>query len=84
MNLERIFLYNDHFIRDKQFPVEDDLPFMALCQRCRLYFNQLKNDQEMLCLYHPGVFIQTLLFITNILLKKMVQSRVHYILPGAN
>ena len=56
-NLERIFLYDDDWKYHNKFPVEDFLPFMAFCQRCGLYFNQLKNDKEMLCLYHPGVCI---------------------------
>ncbi len=73
MNLERIFLYNDRFERHRKFSIEDYLPFMALCQRCKLYFNQIKNDKEMLCLYHPGVIGQSLLFLmTNILLEKTV------------
>jgi hypothetical protein len=65
INLERIFLYDDIRRRNKKFSIEDSLPFMALCQRCGLYFNQFKNDKEMLCLYHPGVFIQSLLFVKN-------------------
>ena len=54
-NLERIFVHDDASKYHNKFSVEDVLPFMALCQRCGLYFNQLKNDKEMLCLYHPGV-----------------------------
>jgi hypothetical protein len=56
INLERIFLYNDNGCgRDRKFSIEDYLPFMAFCQRCGLYFNQIKNEKEVLCLYHPGV-----------------------------
>jgi hypothetical protein len=62
MNLERIFFYEDRFKRDKKFSIEGYLAFMALCQRCGLYFNQVKNDKEMLCLYHPGVIVQSLFF----------------------
>ncbi|CAF3973239.1 unnamed protein product [Rotaria sordida] len=56
-NLERIFIYNR--FRSKYaitFPTEDDLPFMEFCQRCGLYYNQLKNEKEKLCLYHPGTY----------------------------
>jgi hypothetical protein len=57
-HLERIFLYDDGSSRyGIQLSTETNLPFMALCQRCRLYFNELKNEREMLCLYHPGVGI---------------------------
>jgi hypothetical protein len=61
INLERIFLYDDILIHNKTNSIEDSLPFMALCQRCGLYFNLFKNDKEMLCLYHPGVFIKNIL-----------------------
>ncbi|CAF1312658.1 unnamed protein product [Adineta steineri] len=54
MNLERIFLYNNHQFNEKT--IEDYLPFMALCQRCKLFFNKFKNDKDMLCLYHPGTY----------------------------
>ncbi len=58
INLERIFRYVDNLTRSRnKFSIEDSLPFMRLCQRCGLYFNQFNNDKEMLCLYHPGVFI---------------------------
>ncbi len=58
INLERIFLYNRIRTHNTKFSIEDYLPFFALCQRCGLYFNQFRNEKEMLCLYHPGVFIQ--------------------------
>ena len=55
-NLERIFVYRGFWRRPiGQLPLTDDLPFMAPCEKCGLYYNQLKNQQEMLCLYHPGV-----------------------------
>jgi hypothetical protein len=60
-NLERIFIYKDRWLRhDSKLPTKDDLSFMALCQRCGLYFNELKNEKEMLCLYHPGVSVTRL------------------------
>ena len=49
LNLERIFIY----VRRRR--VENPLPFMALCQRCGLYFNEHLNKTQMLCLHHPGV-----------------------------
>ncbi|CAF3717573.1 unnamed protein product [Rotaria sp. Silwood1] len=56
-NLERIFIYNDFWSSyTTNFSTKDDLPFMDLCQRCGLYYNQLKNEKEMLCLYHPGKY----------------------------
>jgi len=79
MNLERIFFYEDNFRRNKKIPIEDYLPFMALCQRCQLYFNQIKNDKEMLCLHHPGVIVQSLFSMKNILLEKTIQSRIYSI-----
>ncbi|CAF3656155.1 unnamed protein product [Rotaria sp. Silwood1] len=55
--LERIFIYNGFWSKYTiNFPTKDDLPFMELCQRCGLYYNQLKNEKEMLCLYHPGTY----------------------------
>ncbi|CAF1375928.1 unnamed protein product [Adineta ricciae] len=59
-NLERIFVYRG-FWRNLagQIPLMEDLPFMAPCEKCGLYYNQLKNEQKMLCLYHPGVRIDT-------------------------
>ncbi|UJR11240.1 hypothetical protein I4U23_015422 [Adineta vaga] len=56
-NLERIFIYQGFWSKySVKLPSKVDLPFMALCQRCGLYFNESKNDREMLCLHHPGTY----------------------------
>ncbi|CAF3816095.1 unnamed protein product [Rotaria sp. Silwood1] len=56
-HLERIFIHNKSSYSYRDDPITiDDLPFMALCDRCQLYYNQLKNEKEMLCLYHPGKY----------------------------
>jgi len=55
-HLERIFVHAESSCRSSDNAITiDGLPFMALCDRCQLYYNQLKNEKEMLCLYHPGV-----------------------------
>ncbi|CAF3834689.1 unnamed protein product [Adineta steineri] len=55
--LERLFIYHGFWSKYLiKLPSKDDLSFMALCQRCGLYFNELKNEKEMLCLYHPGTY----------------------------
>ncbi|CAF1576179.1 unnamed protein product [Rotaria magnacalcarata] len=56
-HLERIFVRNnDSSWKDFTLANDTDAPFMVLCQRCRLYFNELKNEKEMMCLYHPGTY----------------------------
>jgi predicted nucleic-acid-binding Zn-ribbon protein len=59
-NLERIFIHSNCSSRTNQvkFPKENDFLFMSRCGRCGLFFNKLKNEKQMLCLYHPGVSIQ--------------------------
>lgn len=67
INLERIFIFTGSYEQTKIFSIENYLPFMAFCQRCGLYFNQIKNNTQTLCLYHPGVIIQSFIFIKNII-----------------
>ncbi|CAF1189478.1 unnamed protein product [Rotaria magnacalcarata] len=56
-NLERLFIYQcNSSMQLNHCSDNNDLPFMPLCQRCGLYFNELKNEDEMLCLYHPGTY----------------------------
>lgn len=57
-SLERLFIHRvDRYRRyaDRKPVTNDVLPFMVLCKRCGLYFNDFKNQQQMLCLHHPGV-----------------------------
>ncbi|CAF1581899.1 unnamed protein product [Rotaria magnacalcarata] len=56
-SLERIFIHGSCWSACKtQFSLHGSMPFMALCQCCGLNFNELKNEKEMLCLYHPGTY----------------------------
>ncbi|CAM4966112.1 unnamed protein product [Rotaria socialis] len=41
---------------DTEKTIQDSIPFMALCRRCGLHFNELKNEKEMLRLYLPGTY----------------------------
>ncbi|CAM2707915.1 unnamed protein product [Rotaria socialis] len=56
-NLERFFTHDSCWSTCKtQLNLPDSIPFMALCRRCGLPFNELKNEKEMLRLYLPGTY----------------------------
>ncbi|UJR24704.1 hypothetical protein I4U23_006078 [Adineta vaga] len=56
-NLKRIFIhFETSFLSRDHFSIENYLPFMALCTKCRLFFNKIENEKEQLCLYHPGKY----------------------------
>lgn len=64
-NLERMLIHSN-LLRgsNDQLMSDNGSTFMVLCQRCRLYFNEFKNEKEMLCLHHPGVSREVLLLIS--------------------
>ncbi|CAF3449078.1 unnamed protein product [Rotaria socialis] len=47
---------SEESIRRFRHVEKDSIPFMALCRRCGLHFNELKNEKEMLRLYLPGTY----------------------------